>query len=98
MNTTIPNPPDTAPYLVTFEVLKNSDVWLREMIRGDRTAYTALGFQRVIVQGSDEARRICNRMGQLKYARHKPYGGSMRHQIEKHYDGWRLKNSTVRVL
>ena len=97
MNTTIPNPPDTAPYLVTLEVWNGDDGWLRRMIRGDAPS-AQLQRQRVIVQGSDEARRICHRMGQLKYARHKPYGGSMRHQIEKHYDGWRLKNSTVRVL
>lgn len=79
--------PDTVPYLVTLNVVDASDGWLRKMIRGDLQRAGVMSVQRVIVQGSQEASRIGAKMAQLKYARHKPWGGAMHQRIEKRWDG-----------
>lgn len=64
--------------LITFEV-GTSDEWLRAMIRGDATV-PPVRRQRVIVEDT-EADRICAAMANLKHARKKVYGGSIRQRV-----------------
>lgn len=66
---------DEMPILITFNVSTPSDGWLRGQIRG-QLVEAEPPLQRVIVQGSREADRVCAALALRKYHRHLPYGGS----------------------
>lgn len=61
------------PVRITFNI-DADDQWLRAGIRGD--AFVAPTPQVVIVQGTQEAERVINRMANLKFQRRRPYGGA----------------------
>jgi len=62
------------PIFVRLMVDHQSDLWLREMIRGEPHQMPTV--QSVIVENSREADRIVARMAALKLSRGLPYGGA----------------------
>jgi hypothetical protein len=69
------NLPTRNGVLVVFNVATPEDLWLRDMIRGEHTQAEPRT-QAVIVSDVDEARRLMDRLAQVKHAKNLPYGGA----------------------